>query len=278
MQEIKTEPQIQTPVPSQDTTSLNTSSTPPPTKRNRKPVTPVHTPPNYWKWLCCFACVAVTLWVVQWSEQYYFYTNHNLERAFIRSFGLSGATLISISLFLSAVFKWFPKTAKYWRFRRYAGVWGTVFIGLHIYSVLNFLYSFHLKALYFSLNPFVNPVIFGSFGFVILLILAATSTDWAMNALNAKRWKVIHRFVYIAYWASVSHFLLANPYVFKTAPGIFLLGVTALALGGELFWFIKIASKKKFISLGAAIGLGIILLYAITIYMIITMDLYKGLL
>lgn len=88
-----------------------------------------------------------------------------------------------------------------------------------------------------------------------------------MVKLTPKVWKFIHRFVYLAYWGIIFHFLTMNPAALKTAPGYFLLAATFLALFGELFWYLKIAKQRGLKSLGTYIGVAIILLYLVTAYL-----------
>lgn len=223
--------------------------------------------PSHWGSLFTFAALAVLFWLLEFAAQFYWLVPDELGLSLVRSFSLSGATLIGGALFSSAVFKWNPRLAVHWRLRRYLGVSGFVFAALHVFSVFHFLFDYNLAAVYFSFNPFQNPVIFGSIAFPILFVMAVTSTDWAMNTLTPKVWKFIHRFVYLAYWGVVFHMLTMNPDAIKNLPGYVLLAITSLALFGELFWFVKIAGKKKFLSVGGAVGIAIILLYLLTGYM-----------
>lgn len=232
----------------------------PPAAASKKSPRPAVPPKKYWRSLCIFAFFAVLFWIAEFCYQYYGYTQE-LYGSLIRSFGFSGATLLGAALFSSVIFKWYPKTAKQWRLRRYLGVGGFVFIALHFWVVFQYYFAFDLSIMYFSFNPFTNPIVFGSIAFPILLVMAVTSTDGAMRALTPKVWKIIHRFVYIAYWASIFHFLLINPLLLESVPGYLLLGVTALALIGELYWTIRMSAKKHFRSLGTVVGFVIISAY-----------------
>src|SRR3989344_5036599 len=100
---------------------------------------PTPLPPKsvlYWWQLGGFALGAILFWVLQFLYQYYFLVGEELSLALIRSFALTGTTLIGCALFSSAIFKWFPRTAQHWRFRRYFGVSGFGFISLHVLTVL----------------------------------------------------------------------------------------------------------------------------------------------
>ncbi len=228
--------------------------------------------PTYWRELFVFSFFAVLFWSIEFFLQYFWLSEKDFGSSFLRSCALTGMSLISAALFSSAIFRWFPKTAKYWRLRRHLGVAGFVFIAFHAWGVYHFIFDYQLKAIYFSWNPIKNPVVFGTAAFPIFFIMAATSTDWAMNKLTPKIWKFIHRFVYIAYLSAVFHVLTINPALLKNPPGYFMLGVTALAVFGELFWFFKTAAKKRFLSLGSLIGFLLIALAAILGSIIIFMN------
>ncbi|MEK7623827.1 MAG: FAD-dependent oxidoreductase, partial [Patescibacteria group bacterium] len=234
-----------------------------------KSTTPPEPKKTYWKQLGIFTFFALLFGATQILFQYFSFSKNDLPNSFIRGCAFTGATLISLALFSSAIFKWFPKTADYWRFRRYCGVSGFSFIFGHVLGVL-YLVKFDLSLIYFSLNPFQNPIIFGSIGFSIFLPMALTSTDWAVDKLTHKWWKRLHRLVYIAYLSAIFHFVSINPIALKTPPGYLLLGITTLALFGQLFWFFKTAKVAKFCSLGTLIGFLIITAAIITGYVVYT--------
>lgn len=220
------------------------------------------------KQLIVIAIFSFIFWGIQFYYQYSVLTAKDLKIALIRSFALSGETLIGGALFSSAVFKWFPQTAVYWTIRRYLGISGFVFIFFHVAATMQFIFNYNLKSVYYSLNPLENPVVFGSIAYPIFFIMAATSTDWAVKKLTPRIWKTIHRLVYIAYVSSIFHFILINPRALNNPFGYILIAITILAIFGQLFWFIKIASQKKFRSLGSLVGVTLILATLIIVYLI----------
>ncbi len=80
------------------------------------------------------------------------------------------------------------------RHRRMIGV--TSFI----YALLHFtIYLLDANTIETMLENFTRPFILsGSVAFLILLLLAITSTNWMVKKLGAKRWKNLHRLVYVA--------------------------------------------------------------------------------
>ena len=220
------------------------------------------------KFVILFILFSFLFWLLQFICQYLFLSKGDLGYSFIRSFSLTGALFISMSLFSSAVFKWHPQWAKYWTIRRALGVGGATFICLHILFVLHIVFQWQVRSVFYSFNPLQNPVIFGAMAYSIFFVIALTSTDWALIKLGGKRWKNIHRLVYLGYYAAVFHYLQMNPVALQNIFGYLLLLFTFLALAGELYWFIRIAGKNKFMTLGAKVGFAIILLYLITAYLV----------
>lgn len=217
-----------------------------------------------WKFVLVFILLSVLFWLLQFGFQFYL-LKAPLDRALIRSFSLSGGTLIALSLLCSPIFKWFPKYAKYWAVRRSLGVMGVALIGLHAFSAIFFVFNWDLDSLFFSWNPIENPVLFGVFALPIFFLVALVSTDWAMQKLGTK-WKAIQRLVYLAFWAAAFHFLRINPTALMNPFGYLLLATTFLALSSELYWFLQTVFKKKSFSLGTALGILFIFLYLVTAY------------
>ena len=51
-------------------------------------------------------------------------------------------------------------------------------------------------------------ILFGAAAFVMMLLLAATSSDGMVRLLNGRRWKGLHRLVYVSALFGVIHYLL----------------------------------------------------------------------
>ncbi len=215
-----------------------------------------------------FAGLATAFWLLQLGVQYYWLTTGDAEAALLRSFALTGATLIGLALFSSALFKWVPRLAKHWRTRRHLGVSGAVFITFHVLWAYGVYYDFSLRSIYYSFNPLENPIIFGSIAYPILLVMALISSDWAMQKVTPKRWKFIHRFVYLAYWGAIFHFITINPAILLNPPGILLLLITCAAVFGQIFWYVRTVRQRGWKKLGSWVGLGFTLLFTVTAYMV----------
>lgn len=217
---------------------------------------------NRWLKLLWFSGGVLAFWYVQYAYQYFILVPGERPIGLVRSFGLSGATLISLSLLTSVAFKFWPRGAVHWRLRRHLGVAGFVLIALHVLTAVKSYFNYDFSMIFFSWNPLVNPLVFGTVAFPVFFLMAATSTDWAQRHLK-KWWKRLHRLVYGAMFATVFHFMTVNPPALKNYAGYLLIVLTVVTLLGQLYWFIILGSRKKFRSAGAVAGWLLILLAAV---------------
>ena len=214
-----------------------------------------------WKFIAVFSILSLIFLLLELAYQLYFAGLPDVGIAMVRGFALAGATFIALSLFTSIIFKFYPLHARHWPIRRGLGVVGVLFATMHIISVYNFYFGWDVLKALTPFNPIENPRIFGLIAYSILFILFLTSTDWAIEKLKAPRWKMLHRLVYFSFWALVAHFMLINPVAIMEPPGYLLIGITLLTLAGELYWFVKIASRNSFRGLASIVGFTLILLY-----------------
>lgn len=90
------------------------------------------------------------------------------------------------------------------RHRRLIGV------SCFVYAALHFLiYLLDSGPVAEMLRNFTRPfVLSGSVAFLILFVMALTSTNWAMKKMGAKQWKHLHRLVYLAALLAFFHMIL----------------------------------------------------------------------
>lgn len=212
-----------------------------------------------WKSVLKFLAFSAAFFALQFGYQH-FMLGSAFEISIVRASAFAGTTFFAAALASSVLFRFRPKLAVHWRTRRNFGVVGTFFILMHILSAANFIFSWDVASIYFSLDPFANPLIFGVIAVPMFLLLAILSTDWAVSAMG-RNWKAVQRLVYLGYMLAIFHFAKTNPPELMNAAGYLLIGLTVAALLGELYWFIQTARQKGFRSAGAIIGLAIILLY-----------------
>ena len=205
-------------------------------------------------------------WLLQFWYQYYIYEPGNFAGAWIRGHALAGTTLIPLALLSSIIFKFHPAWAGQWRWRRRLGIAGVLLIILHVSGVLKYGYAFNLAMIFFSWNPYLNPVLFGLVAYPILLAMFVTSTDWMVRKLK-KWWKFIHRFIYLAEVVIVFHATLLGGAVMKSLPGYLLYILGSLVILGQVYWWFRISKLRQFKNLGFYIGLGLIILLGIIFYL-----------
>ncbi|MBI4895214.1 MAG: ferric reductase-like transmembrane domain-containing protein [Candidatus Aenigmarchaeota archaeon] len=212
--------------------------------------------------------LGILFWLVQFAYQYYILVPGEMTSSIVRSTALTGATLIGAALLIGPLAKLFP-TRNFIQYRRTIGVIGFTFAILHVLSVMFFFFNFGIAEVLYSLNPYTNPLIFGLLAFVIYIPLYLTSTDWAVEKLNYKRWKAIHRLVYIAWIFTILHYMQINPNLLYNPVGYLLLGVTYATLILEFATFIKYSVEKggKGKYLGSGVIIGTFVLFFLAYYL-----------
>jgi DMSO/TMAO reductase YedYZ heme-binding membrane subunit len=136
---------------------------------------------------------------------------------------------------------------------------------MHTLSVI-LLYQFGLTQLFASLNPYINPILFGVMAFLLFIPLYVTSTDWAVAKLGFRGWKSIHRIVYIAFILAALHFTNINTALFDNFSKGLLVIVTFLVFGLELAAYIKTIRRTRTIA-SLLYGIGLIIAGGILFYL-----------
>lgn len=206
--------------------------------------------------------LGILFWIVQYIYQYAIISAGDAQLSIIRSAAFTGATLIGIALLIGPLVRLFA-SRNYIVHRRTIGVIGFTFIIVHYLSALIFSFKGNLFLIFFDFNPYVNPVIFGILAFCLYIPLYLTSTDWAVRKLGFKKWKAIHRLVYVAFIITVIHFILINPPLLFNAAGYLLLAVTALVFITEIAAFVKHVKSHK--GKGMVIGM-VIIVFGIALF------------
>lgn len=149
---------------------------------------------------------------------------------------------------LTKLFPRLPFKAKYLKARRAIGVSAFFFALTH--ATLAFFTQVGGLEGFFNLSlTFQVPVLFGTTALFILFLMASTSFDIAIEKLTFERWKMLHRFVYLAGILILLHSLnlgtdlqnKLNPISLTMFTAIgFLLILESIRVSGFL--------KKKFVS------------------------------
>ena len=127
--------------------------------------------------------------------------------------GLAALRLLTISLAITPLRRLFPRLSWLIKFRRLLGLFAFFYATLHLGTYI---------ALYagFDLNTMANDIAkrrfitMGVAAWLLLLPLAATSTNWAIRKLGGKRWNRLHKLVYLAAVCVVIH------YWWQVKPGV----------------------------------------------------------
>ena len=124
--------------------------------------------------------------------------------------------------------------------RRMLGLFAFFYVSLHFstYLVFDFFFAFDLIFDDIVERPFITA---GFTGFVLLIPLALTSNYRMTRRLGGKRWRRLHRLVYVAAVAGVVHYL----WLVKVdiGPPLIYAGILAVLLGARL-WF-RFATKSS---------------------------------
>ncbi len=93
------------------------------------------------------------------------------------------------------------------RLRRMLGLYAFFYGCLHLLAYTWFDKAFNLAAM--TEDTLKRPFIFlGMFAFLLLIPLAVTSTNGMIKRLGGRRWNLLHRAVYLAAAAGVTHYYL----------------------------------------------------------------------
>lgn len=126
------------------------------------------------------------------------------------TYALLAVTFLYLTLLPGALYSAFrslPFASLYFRARRALGV--SVFLYAFIHTCFAFFGLLGgFPGLSFLSTTYVTAITFSFIALIILSLLAATSFDWMVVKLGGKRWKILHRFVYLAGILILIHALL----------------------------------------------------------------------
>lgn len=119
--------------------------------------------------------------------------------------GLTTLRLLAIMLAISPVRKLIPKLAWLIRFRRLLGLFVFFYATLHLMTWVGLYTGFDLKQMTSDVVK-RRYITAGMAAWLLMLPLAATSTNWAIRKLGGKRWNGLHKLVYAAAVCGVVHY------------------------------------------------------------------------
>lgn len=169
----------------------------------------------------------------------YFYIKSNIEGSesqtikLTQTFALLAITYLYFTLLVTPLTRFFtflPFRGKYIYARRAIGVSGFFFALLHSY------FAFFGELGGFEGLPFLNSryliaISLSATALIILGLMASTSFEWVINKFSYPKWKMLHRFVYLAGLLIVIHSLMLGSHfadLSGTIPQIFSLALAFL--------------------------------------------------
>lgn len=152
-------------------------------------------------------------------------------------FGFVSVLLLYIALFASPLTKVFPRLPlknAYLHARRAIGVSAFYYAFLHVYITFFDQLGGFGGVGYFNATYNLSFLL-GILSLGILFIMAATSFDWVIAKMSYKKWKLLHRLVYVASIALILHVVLIGPHFVNSSPlGYVTYVVTALLVVFEI--------------------------------------------
>jgi sulfoxide reductase heme-binding subunit YedZ len=121
------------------------------------------------------------------------------------------------------------------RLRRMLGLFAFFYAALHFMTFLWFDHFFDLAEMWKDVlkRPFITV---GFIAFVLLVPLAATSTNAMVRRLGGKRWQALHRAIYLIAPLGILHFWWMKAAKHNFAQPILFGAIVALLLGVRLYW------------------------------------------
>jgi sulfoxide reductase heme-binding subunit YedZ len=121
------------------------------------------------------------------------------------------------------------------KLRRMLGLFAFFYAVLHFMTFLWFDHFFDLAEMWKDVlkRPFITV---GFIAFVLLVPLAATSTNAMVRRLGGKRWQALHRAIYLIAPLGILHFWWMKAAKHNFAQPILFGAIVALLLGVRLYW------------------------------------------
>ena len=127
--------------------------------------------------------------------------------------GSTTLNLLTISLALTPVRRLIPELSWLVKFRRLVGLFAFFYATLHLATYVALYAGFDLHAMAADIAK-RRYITMGLTAWLLLLPLAATSTNWAIRKMGGKNWNRLHKLVYLAAVCGVIH------YWWQVKPGV----------------------------------------------------------
>jgi sulfoxide reductase heme-binding subunit YedZ len=127
--------------------------------------------------------------------------------------GLATLRILTISLAITPLRRLSPSLGWLIKFRRMLGLFAFFYASLHLLTYIALYANFDVNAMTADIAK-RRYITAGMAAWLLLLPLAATSTNWAIRKLGGARWRNLHKLVYAAAVCGVIH------YWWQVKPGV----------------------------------------------------------
>jgi methionine sulfoxide reductase heme-binding subunit len=127
--------------------------------------------------------------------------------------GYTTLLLLILSLAVTPVRSLSPRLSWLIRFRRPLGLFAFFYGTLHLSTYIALYAGFDIHAMLADVEK-RHFITMGVAAWLLLVPLAATSTNWSIRKLGGKRWQRLHRLVYLAAICGIIH------YWWQVKPGV----------------------------------------------------------
>jgi sulfoxide reductase heme-binding subunit YedZ len=200
------------------------------------------------KILTWIACLGPLVWLLQHAVMNTLGPDPTHTLAFAT--GRTALRLLVISLAITPLRRLWPRLGWLIRFRRLIGLFAFFYATLHMLTWVGLYANFDPTSMYADILK-RRYVTAGMAAWLLLLLLAATSTQWAIRKLGGKKWNRLHRLVYFAVGAALVHYWWQVKSGVITPLGITLLVAALLVARPVLAW----NQRRKALGHSAARGL-----------------------
>ena len=119
--------------------------------------------------------------------------------------GFATLRLLVISLAITPLRRLSSKVGWLIRFRRLLGLFAFFYGCLHLLTYLWLYSGFNVAAMIDDISK-RRYIMAGMAAWLLLVPLAATSTNWSIRKLGGKRWQALHRLAYVSAICGVVHY------------------------------------------------------------------------
>jgi sulfoxide reductase heme-binding subunit YedZ len=151
-------------------------------------------------WLACLYPLARLVWGA-------FTNNLGADQTATITFttGLATLRLLLITLTISPLRRLSPRLAWLIKFRRLFGLFAFFYGSLHLLTYVGLYADFDVHAMLLDVvkRRFITA---GVAAWLLMVPLAATSTNWAIRKLGGKNWNRLHKLVYAAAVCGIIHY------------------------------------------------------------------------